>query len=65
MVMLEVSTSGPCKVSGSGDVASGELTMASTSSYTGPCALETAGNSMEILCRNARKYTIIQSLVSV
>lgn len=44
MVMFEASTTGPCKVGGPEDIAAGELTMASGSSYAGSCALDTEEN---------------------
>ena len=37
MVMAEESGSGPCMGRGAGDIAAGELTIASGSSYSGSC----------------------------
>ena len=37
MVIAEASVSAPCMDSGAGDIAAGEMTMASGSSYSGSC----------------------------
>ena len=62
--MVEVSSSGPCMGSSSGDIAEGELTIASGSSYSGSIAADTVERLVVKMVGFCMMFTVIQCHVS-